>query len=262
MRGELKMKRIIPVLAALLVFSLSASLAAQENGISEAYGLPLLGNKDEDGRTFLVLGEKGSEILLSVDAEPSEDRIQALKSLAASLRANPDISINEIRAINSADRLVVLVLPSKLMASTADCASSLPGGLQFTYSFNYEYDFRILAGGRYLRMSGLYTDFSMLQRSISEVLNDPAAYAVKMDPLATAREAEELEARVARLEAALIASINGGKALPQGALEKLRAYRKADPSLTKAAALAKLNSEGIPLSSHELDIAFSVLFGE
>jgi|GEM_PF-2781187 len=283
------MKRIIPVLAALLLL-LALPLMAQEQDASaqtsdpaqnsdtvqdqtesqgtdaalpaEAYGLPVRGQKIEEDRTFLVLGEEGAEILLSADVEPDAERIQALSSLSSSLRSSSGITVEEIRAINSADRLVILVLPSKLMAGTTDCAASLPGGLQFIYSSNYEYDFRVLAGGRYIRMKGIYTAFSALQQNIADVLADPLAYTVKQDPLAAAREVAELETRVDRLEAALITSMNGGRALPESAVSRLREYRKAEPGISKAAAGAKLSAEGIQLSQRELDIAFSVLFGE
>ena len=172
-----------------------------------AYGLQLLGDKTEEGRRFLVLADpSGSEILLSVDSEPDEARIKALTELTKSLRASKALAIAEIRAINYADRLQIVVLPQTLAIDGKNEASSLPSGLQFYYESGYEYDFRVKADDRFVRVKGLYTSFADLTWLIGQAIANPAAYVLETEPLALAHGVDALTKRVDTLEVALMES--------------------------------------------------------
>lgn len=148
-------------------------------------------------------------------------------------------------------------------------AGVLPSGLQFFYEGGYEYDFRLRAQDRFLRIKGIYTSWDDLSWLIGQAIADPAAYIAHTEPLALARRIDELagtieglKGRLNSLEAALMASMNGGKAISPGAIQKLKEFREAEPKLAKTSALAKLKTEGLALSPKELDIAYLVLFGE
>jgi hypothetical protein len=228
-----------------------------------AYGLPLLGDKTEEGRRFLVLADpSGSEILLSADSEPDEARMSALTTLTKSLRESKSLAISEIRAVNYADRLQIVVLLQALAIDGKDQASSLPSGLQFYYENGYEYDFRVKANDRFVRVKGLYTSFADLTWLIGQAIADPAAYIAETEPLALAHRMDELSRRANILEAALMASMNGGKAIRIEAIQRLKELREAEPKLAKAPALSKLKAEGLALTPKEIDIAYLVLFGE
>jgi hypothetical protein len=281
------MQRLIPAFLAIALFATGFGLAAEDLQAAPAdaaavqaaqpaaneafaYGLPLLGDKTEDGRRFLVLADpSGSEILLSVEAEPDEERINALTTLTKDLRAAKGLSIDEIRAINYADRLQVVVMPRAFLIDGKDGASALPSGLQFFYEGDYEYDFRLRAQDRFVRIRGLYTSLADLAWIIGKASADPAAYIADTEPLALARRVDELagsigglNGRIDSLEAALMASMNAGKAIRPEAIRKLKEFRGAEPKLDKASALARLRAEGLALSPKEIDIAYLVLFGE
>lgn len=286
------MQRFIPALLAIALSLTASSLAAEDlpqaapagpaavqtaepaaqtaADAASAYGLPLLGDKTEEGRRFIVLADpSGGEILLSAEAEPDEARVKALTTLTRALRAAKGLSMGEIRAINYADRLQVVVMPQAFSIDGKDLASSLPSGLQFFYEGDYEYDFRLRAQDRFVRIRGLYTSIADLAWIIGKASADPAAYIADTEPLALARRVDELagsmaglNGRIDFLEEALMASMNGGKAIPSGAVRRLKELRGAEPKLAKASALAKLKAEGLALSAKELDIAYLVLFGE
>jgi hypothetical protein len=287
------MQRFIPAFLAIALFMTASGLAAEDipqtapadpaaaqsaepaqpsaqPAANEAYGLPLLGDKTEEGRRFLVLADpSGGEILLSVEAEPDEARLKALTTLTKALRTAEGLSMGEIRAINYADRLQVVVIPQAFLIDGKDEAASLPSGLQFFYAGGYEYDFRLRAQDRFVRIRGLYTSIADLAWIVGKASADPAAYIADTEPLALARRVDELtgsigglNGRIDSLEAALMASMNGGKAIRPEAIRKLKELHGAEPKLAKASALAKLKAEGLALSPKELDIAYLVLFEE
>ncbi len=170
-----------------------------------AYGLPLLGTRKEEGRDFVVLSDQpGKEILLAVEAEPDDARLQALSHLTASLRSWSGADFSEIRVINYPDRFQLLAIATRFEASGQEMVDRMPGGLQFFYIGGaYEYDFRFKAGDFFLRIRGLYSSLSDLSVILANALKDPVAYINATDPLYALKKFEEEEARIAAVQASM-----------------------------------------------------------
>ena len=240
-------------------------------------GLTENGTKDVDGRTFTVLTDPtGRQILFQAIEEPSAERMTALRDLTASLPSWSGLEIAEIRAMNFGDRLEIQVIPAHFSYGGVDLSAAAPGGLRFLYAGSLTYDFNVMSGQFVVRVRGLYTGEGDLGAATESAFKDPGTYLVSKDPVALLKRISDLEARVDKAEAdlkaaqdrvagdevALMAALNGGKAVNPKAVAFIADQRGADPSFDKKAAAAGLKSAGITASSKEIDVVFLVLFGE
>lgn len=192
------MKRILAFAAlTLIILPAFAQTAGQQ-----AFGLPLLGQKTSEGITFLRLQDTPkTEILLNAQVDPDAKRMKAITTLAASLRSWQAASITEMRVVNYEDRFQLLALVSKLTVGAENVAPSIPGGMFFVYTASgYEYDFRIKAGGLFVRAKGLYSSYDELVAVVARILKDPAGFVLASDPLYSIKHFGEVEARASQLE--------------------------------------------------------------
>lgn len=194
------MKRSLAILA--LTLALTPLVAQSASKSQQAYGLPLLGQRVEDGNTFLVLQDTPkTEILLCTQAEPDAKRVKAILALVASLRSWQAAAVSQIRIVNYDDRFQLLALLSRFVVNGENQAVNLPGGIQFYYDQGgYDYDFRIKAGGLFVRAKGLYSALDDIVLVATRIIKDPAGFVLASDPLYSIRHFGELEDRVATLE--------------------------------------------------------------
>ncbi len=265
------MKRLA-VLACFVL--LAASLSAYD--FSSA-GLSPSGTKVIDGRTFTELTDaSGGVILFAAETEPDDARVAALKSIAASLRSWKSMQPAEIRAVNFADALQVIVFPASFQSEGVNLLSAVPTGIRFLFNGATAYDFKIKSGRYIVRVRGPYTCEAELTAQAVAAFKDPQAFTEASDPVALLKHIVALEARTAgdetrirvlerraeRDETALMASLNGGTPINPAAVARLIELKRGDPTLDRAKAAARLDAEKLSVKPGELGIAFFVLFGE
>ena len=105
---------------------------------------------------------------------------------------------------------------------------------------------------------------SKAENDLAELKDEVLAYEAKADG-----RNEELEARQsaeaaqwARARAAIVAALNGGKAIKAEPMAKLIELKKADPALDRKSAPKALKDEGFILSPMEISAIFLAEFGE
>ncbi|MDA8427398.1 MAG: hypothetical protein M0Z80_14825 [Treponema sp.] len=279
------MRRLAPFAAFVL---LAAGLWAQH---FSAAGLSPAGTSVIDGRSYTKLTDpSGGAFFFSAEAEPSDARVTALKAIVASIRSWTTVQPSQIRAINFADSLEVLVMPSSFKSGDLDLTQALPSGIHLFYDGGTTYDFKVKSGQYIVRIRGLYTGESDLVAHAVDAYKNPQTYAAAYDPVAilrrllalesrTAGDAAKLQSLEARLsgddaaiaalqkraqrdETALMAALNGGKPINPASVARLSELKRGDPSLSKARAATQLEAGKLGLKPAELDIAFFVLFGE
>jgi hypothetical protein len=265
------MKRLAPFACLIL---LAASLFAYD---FPSAGFAPSGTQSIDGRTYTKLTDpSGGVLLFASEAEPDDARMAALKSVAASLRSWKSMQPAQIRAINFANTLQVIVLPASFQSDGVDLAPAVPTGIQFFYNGTTTYDFKVKSGQYIVRVRGLYTGEDDLLAQTLAAFKNPAAFAEAADPVALLKRIAALEARAAgdeariktlekrseREETALMAALNGGTPVNPAAIARLSELRRNDPTLSKEKAAAQLGAENLVIKPSELDIAFFVLFGQ
>jgi hypothetical protein len=196
-------------------FLLIAALAAAAMGAA-AYdltgsGFSKSGERDEDGKTFAVLAdEAGGELLFCAEAEPDAERLSALKSLYEAVRAWPGFEAQAIRAVNYADRLQLVAIPSRFEVDGQDLVQAVPSGVQLFRSAApqaaTEYDFKVKSGQSVLRVRSVYTGWDELSAAALAAYRDPAAYIQARDPLYALKRFAEIEAKVDSLDELLLGS--------------------------------------------------------
>ena len=202
MKGAFDMKRmtIVAVLAAA-----SISAAALD---FESYGFTKTGEKDADGKTISVLTDpSGGEIFLDTEVEPSEKRAEALRSLVAEVRSWRNLQAAEIRAINSADRLMLIVIPSSFEVEGVSLTEALPGGINLYYGKATEYDFKVKSGRFVVRVASLFTTEDELEAAALSAYKDPSAFIAARDPAYVQKHLDEFAAKIEELETATFGSI-------------------------------------------------------
>jgi hypothetical protein len=202
MKGAFDMKRMA-IVAALAAAAISA--AALD---FESYGFTKAGEKDVDGKTISVLTDpSGGEIFLDAEVEPSEERANVLRSLVAEVRSWRNLKAAEIRAINSADRLMLIVIPSSLEVEGVALTEALPGGINLYYGKATEYDFKVKSGRFVVRVASLFTTEDELEAAALSAYKDPSAFIAARDPAYVQKHLDELAAKIEELETATFGSI-------------------------------------------------------
>ncbi|HUW39691.1 MAG TPA: hypothetical protein VMV90_01675 [Rectinemataceae bacterium] len=279
------MRRLAPFAAFIL---LAAGLWAFD---FSAVGLSPAGTSVIDGRSFTRLTDpSGGTLFFASEVEPSDARVAALKAIVASIRSWKTVQPSQIRAINFADSLEVLVMPSSFKSGDLDLTRALPSGIHLFYNGGTTYDFKVKSGQYIVRVRALYTGEDDLVAHAVDAYRNPQTYAAAYDPAAlvkrllaveslAASEAGKIKAleartagddtaiaalqkRVDRDETALMASLNGGTPVNPASIARLVELKRNDPSLGKASAATQLEADKLGLKPGELDIAFFVLFGE
>jgi len=190
------MKRI--ALAA--IFAAAAALALPALDL-EGTGFSLAGERKEEGRAFTVLAaDSGGELLFFAEAQPSAERLRELRAIYEAIRSWPDFEPSVVRAINYAERLQVVAIPSRFKVEGTDLAPSVPSGVQLFRTKATEYDFKVKTGQQVIRVRSVYTGWDEMASAALAAYRDPASFVQARDPLYMLKRFAELEEQAGQLE--------------------------------------------------------------
>jgi len=286
-KGVTTMKRV----ALAFVLTLSAfSIAAFDFSGS---GFTQVGVSPTDSKTVILVDKAGGQLLFDVEVDPSAGRLAALRSLVAEIHSWKNVTIAELRAVNSTDRLQVTLIPNTFAVGGVDLQAAVPEGIQLFSDTATEYDFKILSGNTVLRVRSVYTSEDDLDAAALAAYKDPSSFLAARDPLYVQKRLNDASSRLAALEGqnagdkkaladlatikeqdaerdaqwvrtrmAILAALNGSKPVDAVAASKLDDLKKANPQLTKADAAKALKDAGVSLKSAEISAIFLVDFGE
>lgn len=220
---------------------------------------------DPSGPSGVVLADElGTSLSLEAEVEPVPERVAALRAIVEQLRSWKSLSIESLRAVNSAEMLQVIVIPGDFTVEGVSLAQAVPEGIRLEYRSSTEYDFKILSKGKVVRLRGIYSGEAEMDAAALAAYENPASVASPDNPLyvrsrldeAAASESRRLEERPA-----ILAALNGSKPIDAKAVAKLDEIVAANPKLTKPEAAKALKASGFPLTSLEISAIFLVDFG-
>ncbi len=168
-------------------------------------GFSPAGERVEDGRTFAVLDDgSGGELLFCAEADPDARRFDELRVLYEAVKSWPGLEAPTVRAINYAERLQVVAIPSRLAVEGEDLAPALPSGIQLFRSgaaaAATEYDFKVKSGKNVIRVRSVYTGWEELSQAALSAYRDPAAFVQARDPIYSLRRFADLDGQVAEVD--------------------------------------------------------------
>jgi hypothetical protein len=254
---------------AFLAFALILSaLAAFAYDFTGSGFTPALGSPDLKAGALLS-DESGGQLTFSSDREPEESRVAALRAIVAELRSWKNIQVADIKAVDTAERLAITAMPRSIALGGSELGAALPGGIQLYYDGSTEYDFKLKSSRYVVRVRGIYTSEEDMEAVVLAAYKDPEAFILATDPASLQRRLEELEKRDALREAeklrsrkALLAALNGARAIDPALVAKLDELKTANPKLSKADAVKALKAAGHTASLAEVSAVYLVDFGE
>jgi len=141
-----------------------AGLAVQAQGRQGAYDV------------FLVRDEAGLEITVLAEGpvtDAQRETLLALRERALGLRS---LRVRNARALVTPDAIDLLVVPDAYVYEGQNLMPFLPGGIRFHLDGVLSYDFRMLVGHYFLRITGPFESEDALSRRLLEAASTPAAF--------------------------------------------------------------------------------------
>lgn len=228
-----------------------------------------------DGKPWVVYSDPGGMRVLVARPIPGY-AIERLERVVSFVRAWKVIAPSEIRADFSGGEeggdYVVIV--SRVTSASKDYATHIPSGIRLRFSGTLLYDFRVKSGDYFVRVRGVLVDDASLVEEIAMAVDYPAAYIAERDPSWAASRILELEGTIessrlaiGALRESLAAHMNKGlfgrpRPVSAAMVELVYRLKLEKPDADRAMALVYAKSMGHTTSTKEIDIIFSVWFGE
>ena len=163
-------------------------------------GFTQVGVSPTDSKTVILVDKSGGQLIFDIEVDPSAGRLAALRSLIAEIHSWKNVTIAELRAVNSADRLQVMLVPKTFSVGGVDLQAAVPEGIQLFSNTATEYDFKVLSGNYVLRVRSVYTSEDDLEAAALSAYKDPSSFLAARDPLYVQKRLNDASSRLTALE--------------------------------------------------------------
>lgn len=262
------MKKVFIICAVLYSFQLHAFDWSSK-------GITVVEKGETDGRTELVLkDDKDNKFILSFFAEPDDAISQSVIKLNRDFRNWKNLKIDSIKFMYEQGGLEISIMPKSFSYEGKELATYMPSGMQFTYSYLLQYNFRINIDRLFVRIAGDFESEEAICKKIISAIENPREYIKKREPEYLLTKLETLETKYQRLadefyklRAASLMLHNSGffsspAPIDKQIINRVIDMRLKDPSLTREKIADALEKDKVKASSREIDLILKVYFND
>ncbi|HBF37514.1 MAG TPA: hypothetical protein DDW50_09365 [Firmicutes bacterium] len=263
------MKRLLTIglMAILMMLSCRTSIFAFD---WKPFNAELLDQSENDSQKIVVLKDKQNRTFKVIYQDEA-----MLKKLSAPILKYKDvfyswqsIHCKDITFMVLANLLDVVIVPQQFIHHNQNIAAAIPAGITMTYDPDLNlmrYDFRIMSGDQFVRISGNYSQEDELANKIGLAYDDPQAYLQPTVPAAS--EPVDSETMNEKMVQALIylndEDWNGRqKTIPLETIHKVVKVKEANPAMTKAELWKLVRKEKVKITKRQFELILILYFNE
>lgn len=238
-------------------------------------GITVVEKGEKDGKTELLLKDsKENPFSLSYTTEPDDSMLQSVARLHGNFREWKNLKIDSIKFFYEQGGLEISIMPKSFVYEGKEIAAYMPSGMQFTYSYLLQYNFRINIDRLFVRIAGDFESEDAICRKIMTAIENPKEYIKKREPEYLLTKLETLETKYNRLadefyklRAASLMLHNSGffsgpSPIDKQLIDRVIDMRLKDPSLTRDKIAETLEKEKVKASGREIDLILKVYFND
>lgn len=238
-------------------------------------GIAVIEKTEADGITELLLkDEMNNRFMLNYAAEPDDSMARNVIQLHNNFRSWKNLKIESIKFVYEQGGLEISIMPKSFVYDGKELSAYMPSGMQFTYSYLLQYNFRINIDRLFVRIAGDFESEDALCRKIMTAIENPKEYIKKREPEYLLTKLEALETKYNRLadefyklRAASLMLHNSGffsgpSPIDKQLIDRVIDMRLKDPSLTRDKISETLEKEKVKASNREIDLILKVYFND
>jgi hypothetical protein len=238
-------------------------------------GITIVEKGEKDGKTELILkDEKENPFSLSYTTEPHDAMLQSVVKLNSDFRSWKSLKIDSIKFFFEQGGLEISIMPKSFTYDGKDLSGFMPSGMQFTYSYLLQYNFRINIDRLFVRIAGDFESEDALCKKIMTAIENPKEYIKKREPEYLLTKLEAIEMKYQRLSdefyklrAASLMLHNSGffsgpAPIDKQLIDRVVDMRLKDPSISREKIAETLEKDKIKASGREIDLILKVYFND
>ncbi|MCX7679835.1 MAG: helix-turn-helix domain-containing protein [Spirochaetes bacterium] len=238
-------------------------------------GLTVVDKQEKEGITEILLkNEKNTQFLFSYTTEPDDAKIQDAIRLHNNFREWKNLQIDAIKFFYEQGGFEISIIPKSFTYEGIDLTKYMPSGMQFTFSYILQYNFRLNIDRLFIRIMGDFESEDALCKKILSALQNPKEFIKKREAEYLLLKIESLESKYQqladefhKLRAATLMLHNAGffsrpTPISTETIERVISLRLKDPTITRNKIAEELEKEKIDASSREIDLILKVYFND
>lgn len=231
-------------------------------------GITVVNKAEQDGKTELTLKDaKENTFTLSYMNEPDDAIYKNVAKLKGDLYGWKNMTVNSLKFVYDQGGLEISVMPKTFEYGGKNFNDYLPSGMQFTYSYLLQYNFRINVNRLFIRIAGDYDTEERVCRKIVDAINNPKEYIKKRDPEYLLTKLEQLDDTLNKLRTATLMLHNSGflsgpEPVNRDVVEKVVGMRLLDPVISREKIAETLEKQKVKASGREINLILNVYFND
>ncbi|MBP7585476.1 MAG: hypothetical protein KBA61_15650 [Spirochaetes bacterium] len=231
-------------------------------------GITVVNKAEQDGTTELTLKDaKENTFSLKYMSEPDDAMLKNVVKLKGDLYGWKNMTVDSLKFVYDQGGLEISLMPKKFEYEGKNINNYLPSGMQFTYTYLLQYNFRINVNRLFIRIAGDYDTEERVCRKIVDAINNPKEYIRKRDPEYLLTKLEQLEETLHKLRTATLMLHNSGflsgpEPVSRDVVEKVVGMRLLDPVISREKIAENLEKQKVKASSREINLILNVYFND
>ena len=231
-------------------------------------GITVVNKAEQDGTTELTLKDaKENTFSLKYMSEPDDAMLKNVVKLKGDLYGWKNMTVDSLKFVYDQGGLEISLMPKKFDYEGKNINNYLPSGMQFTYTYLLQYNFRINVNRLFIRIAGDYDTEERVCRKIVDAINNPKEYIRKRDPEYLLTKLEQLEETLHKLRTATLMLHNSGflsgpEPVSRDVVEKVVGMRLLDPVISREKIAENLEKQKVKASSREINLILNVYFND
>ncbi len=231
-------------------------------------GIFVVEKAEADGKTELTLKDDRENIFsLSYMTEPGDEILKSVVKLKGDFYGWKTMKVDSLKFMYEQGGLEVSLIPKSFECDGKDLNKYLPSGMQFTFSYLLQYNFRITVNRLFIRIAGDFETEERVCKKIMDAVENPGEYVKKRDPEYLLTRIEQLEERTEKLRTAMLMLHNAGffsspRPIGKNLIERVVNLRIEDPAISREKIAETLEKENVKASSREINLILNVFFND
>ena len=231
-------------------------------------GITVVNKAEQDGTTELTLKDaKENTFSLKYMSEPDDAMLKNVVKLKGDLFGWKNMTVDSLKFVYDQGGLEISLMPKKFEYEGKNINNYLPSGMQFTYTYLLQYNFRINVNRLFIRIAGDYDTEERVCRKIVDAINNPKEYIRKRDPEYLLTKLEQLEETLHKLRTATLMLHNSGflsgpEPVSRDVVEKVVGMRLLDPVISREKIAENLEKQKVKATSREINLILNVYFND